>query len=51
MSKPKPTNEALKFAEIYEQAVKEGEARFGSECDHKGARNGVCPKCMRRIVS
>jgi len=51
MPKPKPTNEALKFAEDYEKALKEGNARFGSECDHKGAKFGVCPKCLRRVIS
>lgn len=46
----KPTNETLKFAEDYEKALKEGNARFGSVCDHKKTKNGVCRKCFRKVI-
>ena len=51
MPKRKPTNEALKFADLYEKALKEGEVRFGSDCDHKEIKDGVCCKCFHKVVS
>lgn len=38
------------FAEEYELAIKMGDARFGSECRHEETKDGVCMKCLRRVV-
>lgn len=33
----------------YELALREGEKRFGSPCEHKQVRNGHCVHCLRRV--
>jgi len=47
MSKPKkkPT-----FIELYEEHIKEGEERFGSTCDHSETKDGICLKCLRKVI-
>jgi hypothetical protein len=45
------TNKTVKFADLYEAYLKEGEKRFGSQCDHAGAKDGVCPKCYRKVIT
>ncbi len=36
------------FAEQYESAIREGNARFGSECKHTEVKDGVCLNCFRQ---
>lgn len=49
MSKPKEPKQ-LSFIELYEKAVKEGEERFGYDCPHAETKDGVCLKCLRRVL-
>ncbi len=38
------------FAKLYEKATEEGEKRFGSGCQHTETKDGVCLKCLRKVV-
>ena len=35
----------------YELALKIGKKRFGSPCDHREVKKGVCCNCLRRVVT
>lgn len=35
----------------YERAIADGQKRFGSECQHKDIRGGICKNCLRKVVS
>jgi hypothetical protein len=50
MVMPKPKNDQS-FIELYEKALKEGERRFGSACDHTETKDGVCLKCLRKVIT
>lgn len=47
MSKPK---KGKTFADLYEKTLKDGEKRFGSECPHIETKDGVCLKCLRKVI-
>ena len=34
----------------YELALKQAKKRFGSNCEHKTTRGGVCINCLRKVV-
>lgn len=34
----------------YELALKIGQRRFGSACEHLKVKNGVCIKCLRKVI-
>jgi len=34
---------------LYELALKQGEERFGSPCEHEVVRGGRCVKCLRKV--
>lgn len=38
------------FKEEYELALKIGNKRFGSNCEHKNAKNGYCKNCLRKVI-
>ncbi|GAJ20021.1 unnamed protein product [marine sediment metagenome] len=38
-----------KEKQLYELALKQGEKRFGSPCNHAVVRNGYCVNCLRRV--
>jgi hypothetical protein len=38
------------FTELYEKALKEGEKRFGSACNHSETKDGICLKCLRKVL-
>lgn len=33
----------------YEEALKQGNKRFGSTCKHEKTQNGYCLNCLRKI--
>ena len=37
--------------EEYKLALRVGKKRFGSSCQHKVTRNGVCVSCLRKVVT
>ena len=43
-----PKSEA--FRALYELALKEGNKRFGSECQHETIKGGRCTNCLRLVV-
>ena len=38
------------FEQEYELALREGNRRFGSECQHERTKRGRCLKCWRRVL-
>jgi len=35
----------------YELALKIGQKRFGSSCNHLEVKNGICCNCLRRVIT
>ncbi len=38
------------FEKQYELALREGNKRFASKCEHAKTKNGVCTNCLRKVV-
>ena len=38
------------FRDEYELAKKEGDKRFGNECNPEKVKKGRCLKCLRRVI-
>jgi len=34
----------------YALALRVGNRRFGTKCNHEKTRNGVCTNCLRKII-
>jgi hypothetical protein len=44
--KPEPVSDEQLYWHMHE----EGKRRFGSECRHEQTSNGVCIKCLRKVI-
>ena len=46
---PQQTRPAPTFEAEYELALRVGNRRFGSACEHAVVKNGTCVSCLRRV--